>query len=212
VTEDFAASLLLVGVSYDETGESALRLAIEMARGRPKVALHAAHVLPESALANRSGGVAQHGALLATHPQHVVDFVKPFLRGWFSEVVVHVRVGDPAQQLLQLALDYDADLLVVGTHGRRGLERLALGSVAQALLDARRVPIVIAAPRNFGGMEKTVLDAPTCADCIEARRASHGQRLWCATHAPIHVPTSLRLAEDGKTWVPVGGIDPGLVA
>ena len=209
MTDEVAPSLLLVGVSYDDTGENAMRLAVEMARERKRVALHAAHVLPDSALSNRSGGVAQHKRLLANYPRELAEFVKPFLRDTLADVAVHVRVGDPAQQLLQLALDYDADLLVVGTHGRRGLEKLALGSVAQALLDARRVPIVIAAPYNYTDMTKTVLPTPECADCVATRRSSGGRDLWCAQHQGLHIATSLRLR--GDDWVPMGGIDPGLV-
>jgi nucleotide-binding universal stress UspA family protein len=49
-----------------------------------------------------------------------------------------VRVGSPAQVILNVAHDWEADLVVLGTHGRRGLSRFFLGSVAETVL--RKAP------------------------------------------------------------------------
>lgn len=45
-----------------------------------------------------------------------------------------VRVGDPAKELLSEAAEHHTDLIVLGSHGRTGLERLLLGSVARKVL------------------------------------------------------------------------------
>lgn len=45
----------------------------------------------------------------------------------------HFRIGKPADQIEALAADLGADLLVIGTHSRKGLQRL-LGSTANALI------------------------------------------------------------------------------
>ena len=45
----------------------------------------------------------------------------------------HVAIGKPAAQIRQLAERLEADLIVIGTHGRRGLQRL-LGSTANDVL------------------------------------------------------------------------------
>ncbi len=45
-----------------------------------------------------------------------------------------VRVGDPAGEIVNEAITWGADLVVLGTHGRSGLPRLLLGSVAEAVL------------------------------------------------------------------------------
>lgn len=203
---------ILAGVAYDETGESALQMAIELARFRPRAMLHVAHALSTSALSNRASRIDEHARILEGHPRTLAELTERFLpaEGPRPEVAVHVRVGDAASVLLQLALDYDVDLLVVGTHGRRGLERLALGSVAQSLLGARRCPVVIAMPPHFEGMRKTVLPTPECTDCASLRTKTAGRELWCPIHARMHVATSLRL-RDGA-WEPMGGLDPGLVA
>ena len=45
-----------------------------------------------------------------------------------------VRIGDPAFQIVREAVEWEADLLVLGTHGRRGAARFFLGSVAETVL------------------------------------------------------------------------------
>jgi nucleotide-binding universal stress UspA family protein len=49
--------------------------------------------------------------------------------------VEHVLLaGDPAEELLRYAAEAGVDLIVMGTHGRTGLERLLMGSVAEKVL------------------------------------------------------------------------------
>jgi universal stress protein A len=45
----------------------------------------------------------------------------------------HVVVGTPVQEICNLATDLDTDLIITGSHGRRGIARL-LGSTASALV------------------------------------------------------------------------------
>lgn len=45
-----------------------------------------------------------------------------------------VRVGRPAATILEVAQEYRADMIVLGTHGRQGLDRLMKGSVAEDVL------------------------------------------------------------------------------
>jgi len=48
-----------------------------------------------------------------------------------------------AKVLVQDAKNWDADLIVVGTHGRRGFDRLFLGSVAEKVLRSASVPVLL---------------------------------------------------------------------
>jgi nucleotide-binding universal stress UspA family protein len=50
--------------------------------------------------------------------------------------------GSPAQRILEVAAEWGADLAVVGTHGRAGLNRLLLGSVAEQVVQLARCPVV----------------------------------------------------------------------
>ena len=57
-----------------------------------------------------------------------------------------LRVGDPVTEILAAIAGEAPEMLVIGTHGRRGLERLVLGSVAERVLRQSRVPVLTVAP------------------------------------------------------------------
>jgi nucleotide-binding universal stress UspA family protein len=54
-----------------------------------------------------------------------------------------VRFGEPAEEILEEAREFGADLVVMATHGRSGVARLMLGSVAEAVLRRSEVPVVL---------------------------------------------------------------------
>jgi len=53
-----------------------------------------------------------------------------------------LRVGVPWERILESVKELDVDLVVMGTHGRRGLSRLVLGSVAEKLVRLSPVPVL----------------------------------------------------------------------
>lgn len=53
----------------------------------------------------------------------------------------HLVVGDPAGSIVRLAEEQNADLIVMGTHGRTGLSRLLMGSVAEAVVRKSPCPV-----------------------------------------------------------------------
>jgi len=53
------------------------------------------------------------------------------------------RGFDPGEVILEFAREVDADLIVMGTHGRRGARRLLLGSVAEHLLRRSELPVLL---------------------------------------------------------------------
>lgn len=55
-----------------------------------------------------------------------------------------VLSGDPAEQVLATARSRKADLIVMGTHGRKGLSHLVLGSVAERVARESPVPVLTA--------------------------------------------------------------------
>ena len=53
-----------------------------------------------------------------------------------------VRTGEPHAVILEVATEARADLIVMGTHGRRGIRRLLLGSVAEAVVRSAPCPVL----------------------------------------------------------------------
>lgn len=62
------------------------------------------------------------------------------------EVQPVMRKGDPAGQILDVARELKADLIAMTTHGRRGLSRWTLGSVAEKVLRGAETPLLIVRP------------------------------------------------------------------
>lgn len=72
-----------------------------------------------------------------------------------------LREGDAAQEILQVAEEVDADLIVLGTHGRSGLSRLLMGSVAEAVLrDAPCAVITVKPAVAQYGLSRSIWSAP----------------------------------------------------
>jgi nucleotide-binding universal stress UspA family protein len=58
------------------------------------------------------------------------------------KAAVALRDGDPADQIVRACRATKSDIIVVGTHGRRGLPKFFLGSVAERVVSAASCPVV----------------------------------------------------------------------
>ncbi|MGH7233560.1 MAG: universal stress protein [Nitrospiraceae bacterium] len=67
--------------------------------------------------------------------------------------------GAPADFVLELARERGADLIVMGTHGRRGLSRLLAGSVAEGVLRRSPCPVITVKSPKFSPGHRRVLNA-----------------------------------------------------
>lgn len=54
-----------------------------------------------------------------------------------------LAVGHPAEEILECALRHDIDLILMATHGRSGIKRWALGSVADKVLRVSKIPVCL---------------------------------------------------------------------
>ena len=63
----------------------------------------------------------------------------------YEEAVLRpmVREGKPATTILEVAADLDPDLIVIGSHGRGGLDHLLLGSVTERVLRKATAPVLV---------------------------------------------------------------------
>lgn len=67
-------------------------------------------------------------------------------RGFEREIVEAVVRGQTAQAIIEYASDNDIDLVVMGTHGRTGLDRFLVGSIAEQVVRESPVPVVTVRP------------------------------------------------------------------
>ncbi|HET8679951.1 MAG TPA: universal stress protein [bacterium] len=67
---------------------------------------------------------------------------------------VEVITGDPVSQITTRAHELEVDLIVMGTHGRTGLPRLLMGSVAEGVLRQATCPVLLAPVRILAGQPR----------------------------------------------------------
>jgi nucleotide-binding universal stress UspA family protein len=68
------------------------------------------------------------------------------VRARHPDTASHFRVGYPAEGIVEAAREIGADAIVIGTHGRRGLTRMFLGSVAERVLRMAVIPVIAVPP------------------------------------------------------------------
>jgi nucleotide-binding universal stress UspA family protein len=133
------AEKILYATDLSDAGQHALALATSLARDSGAT-LVIAHV--EEPPMAYGGGEMYYG---------VDQMDQEELRKLLAAVVptdpavpcVHkLMIGDPAEAIIQLAESEHADLIVMGTHGRRGLTRLLMGSVAEAVVRGAKCPVL----------------------------------------------------------------------
>jgi nucleotide-binding universal stress UspA family protein len=101
-------------------------------------------------------------------------------------VAIHVRKGEPAREIAQLATDLSADLIVVGTHKVPHLKNLFVGSTAERVLASATCPVVVAGPRPQPQPSHVIVIEPACEACVQARLETRGRAWWCARHSEHH--------------------------
>lgn len=179
--------IIVVGVDFSSTSELALDRAFDLAAERPQTVVHVVHIAlvgnPDSAT---DGARTEAGKELR---RYVDDRVARYAQtselpaDALARVVVHVRCASPAEEIAQIAADLQADLVVVGTHGRRGLARLLIGSVAEGVVRLAPCPVLIVRPTAIPKAPKI---EPPCPRCVETRVATAGKEYWCEQHREHH--------------------------
>lgn len=139
---------ILVAIDGSETSERALREALELAK-QGKSVLRVLHVLDVATFSTDipSGFAAYEGALRAAGERMLADAGAVADKAGVEcetkllEVEEHGR--RVAEEIAGDAEAWRAELIVIGTHGRRGLSRLFLGSVAESLARVASAPVLL---------------------------------------------------------------------
>lgn len=139
---------ILVPIDSSKTAALGLREAIRLAKDQG-AKLRAVHVVDKMAII----GVAEAGmnprpvlAKLARSGRAVLDAARRSARtaGVDAETVLFEPVSKRvADEVLREAKKWRADLIVMGTHGRRGLRRMVLGSDAEQVVRLAGVPVLL---------------------------------------------------------------------
>jgi nucleotide-binding universal stress UspA family protein len=144
---------ILYLTDFSEPSEMALPFAVSVAR-EYEAKVYALHVLIPTAYTYITPELAE-AALEAQEEVAQANMlrVEAQLSGLSYESVIERGTGiwPPIEQAIK---DYAIDLIVVGTHGRTGPQRLLLGSVAEEVFRRSHVPVLTIGPAEHGGAHK----------------------------------------------------------
>ncbi len=76
--------------------------------------------------------------------------VEQLAAGYDVPLVTEMREGSPGDEILAYADEADVDLVVMGTHGREGVRRSLVGSVAERVVRESPVPVMTVRTRSDG--------------------------------------------------------------
>jgi len=131
---------ILIAYDFGPASEKALRWAIELQRGLGALPLHVVHVLNPVPL------VGAESVLPALSEDDIAEVREELKRAVhehgapaITEVVVAQLTGEA---ILETARRLEADLIVMGTHGRRGVTRALLGSVTETIVRLAPCPVL----------------------------------------------------------------------
>lgn len=131
---------VLCPTDFSPFSTQALRHALALTRqfgSRLKVLHVISHSVPSAEARYRSAPWAATPEFRDRIDEEMREFLQP-LREARIDHEIEVREGDPWRGILDASVEMSSDLVVLGTHGRSGLERLFLGSVTEKLV--RRLP------------------------------------------------------------------------
>jgi nucleotide-binding universal stress UspA family protein len=160
---------ILCPTDFSDFAERALRRAASLARwfGAKVTVLHAIQPVPWIAPgAGWAAGIVVPQDLLRPVREDVAKRLEEFVAPFGGEgVTVETRLdeGDAARQIEAVAEALPADLVVMGTHGRGGFERLVLGSVAEKVLRRAPCPVLTVGPQDAISPSSPLFQRILCA-------------------------------------------------
>ena len=131
---------VVVPIDFSDESFAAISTAAELAADPSHLDL--VHVLPR--LEPADPGVIWHTIDDESRSRHAAQALRDELarRGCPAGRIV-IRFGDPGHEIAAYAEEVSAGLIVVSSHGRSGLERLLIGSVAERVVRLAHCPVLV---------------------------------------------------------------------
>jgi nucleotide-binding universal stress UspA family protein len=134
---------VVVPVDFSDASKAAVDMALEFVDAPGH--LHAIHVSP-------SIFPTEIGYVWETYDeQQFMAAAEEALRNWLADakyegVDLVIKMGNPGHEIVNFAQDVLADLIVIPSHGRTGVKRILLGSVAERVVRLADCPVLVLKP------------------------------------------------------------------
>ena len=167
--------VLLVGTDLGIRGDDAIVEGLTQLAADDASSLHVVHVVEPHKLPGGPELIPKGRALVDGTPllrrRIQFDAVLNGVPYVAARIHTHVRVGHPIEEMLQACIDLEADLLILGTHGRKGLQHLLIGSVTEQLVRLAHCPVLVARPKNYHGLPKSPPPSGSSSVSLETHQA-----------------------------------------
>ena len=137
-------------IDFSDASRAAMEVAADLAR-RTGAELVLLHAYPIPGYTFPDGSVVASPKMM----QDLADQAERHLGEWRADaeklvgaprVTMDKAIGEPAAEIVSYAEEKGIDLLVLGTHGRTGLEHALMGSVAERVVRRARCPVLTVRP------------------------------------------------------------------
>lgn len=157
---------VIAAIELDDTADAVWDAALGLDLGGDAT-LHVCHVAisKEADLRKHIGEVSKeietaHGRIQEFLAKKLGTEAHPLC----SRMEVHIVAGPAPEQIIQLAVDVSAELIVLGTRERKGLARLFLGSVSTEVFRKAPCSVLVARHADYTGLEKAPEIEPALAE------------------------------------------------
>jgi len=135
---------IIIATDGSKYSENAVEYAVELAK-ISEARISAIYVVDTGAFATIPMDAAWENMyeLLKAEGNEATEKVEAEAKRSDVEVECFVVEGHPAEEIIKLSENIPADLIVMGTLGKRGLDRFLLGSVAEKVSRISKVPVLI---------------------------------------------------------------------
>lgn len=143
---------ILVPTDFSDCSHAACDLAVKLATtyGASIELLHVdeppawqGFVIPELAVTMQNGTSTSLHEFVETRARRALGHLAEKLqRAGVGQVHQRMQAGDASRVILEIAKEDKCDLIVMGTHGRKGFERLVMGSVAERVVRQADCPVL----------------------------------------------------------------------
>lgn len=169
---------VVIAYDFSTTSEIAFERGVELAARSPRHVLHVltvvddAHPVPE--LPTDKVDYQYTEKVQIRVAEKLTAAFAARAPGTPVRFICHVRIGKPAPEILGLAKDVGAELVIVGSHGFRGVDRLLFGSVSEAVVRGALCPVLVVRPKTYQPVDLVeVVDATEHQRYVRPHRYSY---------------------------------------
>ena len=142
---------MVVSIDLDKSSQEIVDLAIVMAKkmGSEIRFFHSVDFIESDSMSDMASQKFSYGDYNTKKCTHADKIIKEFIKAStsdFQKYSIHVVVGDVVQGIVNFACSKNADIIIMGTHGKQTQGKILLGSVAEQVLRVANCPVLVMNP------------------------------------------------------------------